>query len=227
MSRAKQSKGQCGFCGQEFAKNGASRHIKSCAGFQQAVAKAEGSKRKSETLYHLRAQAEGQAEYWLDLEMPGSARLKDLDHYLREIWLECCGHMSQFSYGGWGGTELGMSNRIGEIFQHGETVTHIYDFGTESVTLIKPTGQREGKPLSKHPVTLLVRNLAPVFECQECQQPATWLCMECVIEDETDGTLCDKHMENHPHDNYGEPMHLVNSPRMGMCGYDGPAEPPY
>ena len=26
---------------------------------------------------------------------------------------------------------------------------------------------------------------------------------------------------------YGDPISLVNSPRLGMCGYDGPAEPPY
>ncbi|WP_127011414.1 hypothetical protein ACF3DV_03465 [Chlorogloeopsis fritschii PCC 9212] len=28
-------------------------------------------------------------------------------------------------------------------------------------------------------------------------------------------------------DNYGEPIPLVNSPRLSLCGYDGPAEPPY
>ena len=28
---------------------------------------------------------------------------------------------------------------------------------------------------------------------------------------------------HHPHDQYGEPIPLVNSPRLGMCGYDGPA----
>lgn len=30
-----------------------------------------------------------------------------------------------------------------------------------------------------------------------------------------------------PHDDYGEPIELVNSPRLGMCGYTGPADPPY
>jgi hypothetical protein len=51
--------------------------------------------------------------------------------------------------------------------------------------------------------------------------------LECVYEMDEQGTLCDEHARNHPHDNYGEPMPLVNSPRVGMCGYDGPAEPPY
>lgn len=227
MARAKQTKGLCTFCGQEIAKASVKKHFLSCAKFQEAMTHAEGSKRKSDILLHLRAQAEGQSQFWLDLEMPASAKLEDLDHYLRGIWLECCGHMSQFSYGGWGGIELRKASTIGKAFQGGETVTHIYDFGTESITLIKPVGQREGKTLSKHPVALLVRNLAPVYECQECGKPAAWLCMECIYEDEATGLLCDKHAENHPHDNYGEPVQLYNSPRMGLCGYEGPAEPPY
>jgi hypothetical protein len=41
------------------------------------------------------------------------------------------------------------------------------------------------------------------------------------------GTLCDAHAATHPHEDYGEPLALVNSPRSGMCGYEGPADPPY
>ena len=224
---AKQSKGKCAFCGQEIAKSSAAKHLATCASWQAAMAKAEGSKRKSETLYHLRAQAQGQVQFWLNLEMRGLAALKELDHYLREIWLECCGHMSQFSYGGWGGQEIGMGGTIAKAFEYQDELTHIYDFGTESVTLIKMVGVREGKPVTSHPITLLLRNVPPTYECQECQQPAAWLCMECVIEDDAQGILCDLHAENHPHDNYGEPIPLVNSPRLGLCGYEGPAEPPY
>ena len=227
MARSKQSKGVCHFCSQEFAKSGMGRHIATCASRQAAVAKAESAKRKEETLYHLRVQAAGQAPFWLDLEMRGSAKLKDLDDYLRAIWLECCGHMSQFSHGGWRGREIAMSRRIDDAFTSGQELTHIYDFGTESVSLIKPIGKRTGKPVTTHPIVLLDRNVAPVYTCQECQQPASWLCMECIIEEGEEGMLCDQHAKTHPHDGYGDPLSLVNSPRLGMCGYDGPAEPPY
>ncbi|SMF94515.1 hypothetical protein SAMN02949497_1833 [Methylomagnum ishizawai] len=226
MARAKTSKGRCAFCQQDIAKNMASRHFPACPAWKEATAHAEGSKRKAETLYHLRVQAEGQPEFWLDLEMRGSAKLKDLDEYLRAIWLECCGHMSQFSHGGWGGEELPMNQSLASALAGGE-LTHIYDFGTESISLIKPLDRREGKPIGKHPITLLIRNLMPPAACIECQEPATWLCMECLIDDETEGTLCDRHAQNHPHDTYGAPIHIVNSPRLGLCGYEGPADPPY
>lgn len=73
----------------------------------------------------------------------------------------------------------------------------------------------------------MARNNQPNLDCDECDQPARWLCMECQIEHELPGTLCDAHVKNHPHDNYGEPFEIVNSPRMGLCGYQGPADPPY
>ena len=159
--------------------------------------------------------------------MKGSAKLADLDSYLRAIWLECCGHLSQFSVGGWQGDEIPMKNRIDRVFRPGVELTHIYDFGTSSETLVKAVGVRQGNPLTKHPIFLMARNDPPEVLCMECDQPATWLCLECVYELDEPGTLCDEHAQDHPHDEYGEPMPLVNSPRVGMCGYTGPAEPPY
>jgi hypothetical protein len=72
----------------------------------------------------------------------------------------------------------------------------------------------------------MVRNGMPETECMECDEPAKWLCSQCMMEGEDSGLLCAKHLKTHPHDDY-EPLPVVNSPRMGMCGYDGPARPPY
>jgi len=178
-------------------------------------------------IYHLRVEDAFGGDYWLDLEMCGSAHLKDLDKYLRTIWLECCGHMSRFSFGGWGSGELAMKTPSDQIFEPGVKLTHIYDFGTTSETLIKVAGVREGKATTSHPIALMARNLPPEAKCIECEKAASWLCVECMYEDDSPGLLCDKHVQDHPHDNYGEPMPLVNSPRTGMCAYTGPAEPPY
>lgn len=147
---------------------------------------------------------------------------------MRAIWLECCGHLSEFSRGGWGSEKISKTRSVGQVFgKLGVELTHIYDFGTESVTLIKAVGSRTGKPTTRHPIALMARNMPPEYQCIECKQPASSLCLECLIEENVWGTLCDAHARTHPHENYDRPMPLVNSPRLGMCGYTGPAEPPY
>ena len=227
MARGKQSKGKCIFCGREMTKGGLTKHFSTCAQRQEAIESASSKKGTEQKLYHLQAQDAWSPYFWLHLEMKGSARLADLDHYLRAIWLECCGHLSQFSVGGWRGEEIPQSKRIDQVFKPGVELTHIYDFGTSSETLVKMVGVRQGKPLGSHPIFLMARNNPPEALCIECEQPASWLCLECTYENEEPGTLCTKHAKAHPHEEYGEPMPLVNSPRVGMCGYVGPAEAPY
>jgi hypothetical protein len=202
------------------------KHLATCPSRQAAIAKAETGKAASEMLYHLRIEDAYRREFWLDLEMRGAKSLKDLDTYLRAIWLECCGHLSEFSGGGLART-IGKQRKIQDVFADGGQLTHIYDFGTSSETVVKCVGVRAGKPTTSRPISLMVRNVMPTAQCIECEEAATHLCLECLIEQETWGTLCDTHTETHPHDNYGDPIPLVNSPRLGMCGYDGPAEPPY
>lgn len=227
MPRGKTMAGTCAFCGQAVTKQGGARHRSSCSDFQTALHSAEQSRRKAEPLFELRVQDAHGGQFWLDLEMRGSATLQDLDDYLRAIWLECCGHMSQFSVGGWGGDEIPKRGRAGNVLQPRLELTHIYDFGTESETRVKTVGAREGKPIDSRPLTLLARNVMPAATCVECGMPASYVCMECVTEHERWGTLCDAHAATHPHEDYGEPLRLVNSPRLGLCGYTGPAEPPY
>jgi hypothetical protein len=135
--------------------------------------------------------------------------------------------LSEFTIGGFGGQTIPKSWTADKALEPGMTLTHLYDFGSTSYTQIKVAGKRYGKPLGRHGIALLARNLPPVFPCIECGQPGTWLCMECLIEEQTSGILCDAHVENHPHEDYGEPFPLVNSPRIGTCAYCGPADPPY
>ncbi len=224
---AKQSRGTCQFCGKESSKGALTRHLKSCPARTAASAKADQG--GDEFLLHLRVQDAYSPDFWLHLEMRGSATLKDLDRYLRAIWLECCGHLSQFSVGGWSGQEIAKSRAAHLAFSAAgdRPLTHIYDFGTESETQITLVAAREGKPLTKHPIVLMARNLMPEAACQECDAPAAFVCMECIYEENESGLLCAQHVKDHPHDEYGEPMGLYNSPRTGMCGYDGPALPPY
>lgn len=229
MARKPQARGKCQYCGEETAKAGMSRHLEKCENRAQVIQIAEAGSQLEETLWHIRVQDAYAKDFWLDLEMRGSASLEKLDSYLRAIWLECCGHLSQFTVGGWGGREVGKARKADDIFRKEPDLLHLYDFGTTSETAIHVVDSRKGKPTTKHPIALMSRNNMPERICQTCGKPAVYLCMECLIEGDVDENpfLCEEHAEDHPHTDYGEPMPLVNSPRVGMCGYEGPAEPPY
>jgi len=227
MAKMSKPRGKCAFCGRELTRGGMTRHLAACPERKEAIAAAEQAQGRRQQLHHLVAHDAGWGGYWLHLEMSGASNLFELDDYLRRIWLECCGHLSEFTTGGWGSRELSLRSKISTVLQPGTTLTHLYDFGTTSYTTIRSISVRRGKPLNEHPILLMARNNPLEFVCQECGQPATWLCTECIYEHEQDGLLCDTHAESHPHDDYGGPMPIVNSPRIGMCGYCGPAEPPY
>jgi hypothetical protein len=203
------------------------RHLQTCRGRTEAAAESDRKRGRAGKLTHLRV-SDWSGDFWLDLEMKGSATLQDLDRYLRAIWLECCGHLSLFSTGGWSEEDqLPNKTRIDQILDPGVQILHIYDFGTSSETFVKGVAVREGMPTTSRPIALMARNNPPELICMECDQPASGICIECVYEDDKDGLLCRQHVKTHPHRDYGDPMPVVNSPRMGMCGYEGPAEPPY
>ncbi len=222
MPRKPENPGTCAYCGETITKRGVDKHL---AGCQKRLAAVQASSQPEENLWRLRVQDAFDKDFWLDLEMRGSASMTQLDKYLRAIWLECCGHLSEFTIGGWDGTKVGMARKADTTFGPGLVLRHLYDYGTTSETDVKVLGVSQGKPISKRPISLLARNLIPEAVCQECDQKAAYLCLECIWDAEKSGYLCEEHCEEHEHPE--GPVALVNSPRLGMCGYDGPATPPY
>ncbi len=224
MADSPQWQGTCSYCDTSYAKGGMIRHLRTCSDREAAISAANGTEK---TLYHLRVDDEWAPPFWLDLEMWGAAPLGALDSYLRSIWLECCGHLSQFTTGGWGSRELSDDRCADEALGPDTELVHLYDFGTTSETRIRVMDVREGAPTTDRPIALMARNEMPDAPCMECDRQAEWICVECMYETDDTGHFCDEHIDSHPHDAYGEPLPLVNSPRTGMCGYEGPAEPPY
>ncbi len=170
----------------------------------------------------------GASEYWMHLEVPAKTTLDDLDGFLRDTWLECCGHLSAFKIAGRtymsaGGAGLdGLSDRtmryaLDRVLSPGTSFLHEYDFGSTTELALKVASERVGVALEKGSAVMAV-NLPPDIRCQSCGAVATQVCTQCIYAG--DGWLCDECAEDH---RCGENMLLpvVNSPRVGMCGYTG------
>ncbi len=230
MAKREQTKGVCQLCQGVASKAGMTRHLAKCLaaheGAETAVSK---SPPKTVRLLQILVQGQYNPEYWLQVEMPATATLRDLDQFLRDIWLECCGHLSAFKIAGtqysvqmaaeagnsWFASpweERNMDVPVGKVLRPDMKFTHEYDFGSTTKLALRVVGEREGQAPEQR-VRLLARNEPPQILCELCKKkPAAWVdvfndygwyCEECN-EDTEEGVLP-----------------VVNSPRVGVCGYTG------
>jgi hypothetical protein len=218
---ASASTGKCLLCGASFGKLGITRHLQACAG---AAAPAAGA-------FHLVVEGAYAPQYWMHLLVSSRASLANLDAFLRKTWLECCGHLSAFTiegirytdprgrddFWGLGEPERNISTRLAKVLKPGLELSYEYDFGSTTDLRLRVVGET-GLPASGEKVTVLARNDAPQIACEECGNPATRVCSQCIYEGV--GWLCDDCIVEHE---CGREMSLpvVNSPRVGVCGYTG------
>jgi hypothetical protein len=179
-------------------------------------------KTRKTKVFHLVVEGRYLPEYWMHLEVPTNATLEDLDGFLRDIWLECCGHLSAFTIEGETYisrpvevADQDMDVALSKVLSPGMKFYHEYDFGTTTELTLRVVSEREGEIGD---IQLLARNEPPSIKCELCGKIATQVCSECIWSGE--GWLCEGCAPEHE---CGEEMLLpvVNSPRVGMCGYTG------
>jgi len=107
--------------------------------------------------------------------------------------------------------------QLGKVLSVGQKFSYTYDFGSSTHLNLRIVSEREGLANPKDAVVLLARNLAPEFKCSICDAPAT-LILGGVWGD--GNTYCKKHAKKY--EDEGLLLPIVNSPRVGVCGYDGP-----
>ncbi len=220
--KRKQSKGECFFCNKLFSKGGMKRHLESCKTRKTTFGTSSKNKVR---YYHIIVETKYPSSYWLHIGIPSSAKLEDLDSFLRDMWLECCDHLSAFTIGdrsydsntSYGGDGKSMNVKLYNVLQVGVTFYHDYDFGSTTSLKLRFVGEYKSEPQDDY-VQLLSRNEAPEFKCHNCGKPATEICTSCMYEGT--GFLCKECAETHECE-YGGFLPVVNSPRMGVCGYTG------
>jgi len=225
MARAA-STGKCFLCKGTFKRAAMTRHVGAC--LQERAASAErpaarpGKKAKC---LHIWVEGRYLPQYWLYIEVPAKAKLSTLDQFLRDIWLECCGHMSAFTIGEQmysvepmeDYAEHDMNVALSALLAPGTAFLYEYDFGTTTDLKLRILSEAEGK-LQGNAIRLLARNHPPEIPCGKCGKPATKVCPFCVHD--AGGWLCNACAPKHKcEDDVFLPV--VNSPRTGMCAYTG------
>ncbi len=221
---ASTSSGACRKCQRVIAKTQMTRHLKRCLG----PAESNGQ-------YLILADMPG-SPYWAYFTAPRNVTLDRIDDVLRRMWVECCQHLSAFfvnnvrfvsdpeptsssAFGGLFATrhvERPLSVTLKQALREGSEFRYEYDFGSTTELRIRVLDDQMAG--IKGDVAVAARNEAPEVACATCGQPATAL----DVQDWEPVPYCETCLGSM------EEMWLplINSPRTGVCGYEGPSVEP-
>lgn len=205
--------GICTYCNTEISKNTRSilSHFIDCHG--RDIVEGYGSA----TYLLLLVQSKYSPDYWLVVKAKFDISMKTLDKFLKDIWLECCGHLSEFSDKN---TTIPMSRHLSQVMSEGLKIDYIYDFGSSTELTLSMI--QTIQDVDEGNLLVLVRNKTPEYECSSCNKKAIAICPYCI--DEGEGFLCQSCSGQHKCVlEEGEDLlsPLMNSPRDGVCGYAG------
>lgn len=162
-----------------------------------------------ENCYLIKAEGAYNKDYWLFFTVPLQARLEVIDEFLRQIWCECCGHLSAFCIDR---NEFAKSRQL-SVLAVGDKLLYEYDFGSTTEIMLTIVSEIS-RPKQRQKVRLLARNEPLLHVCNTCGVPATHMGAPW-----DNKFFCDKCVKTVKNGEYLLPV--VNSPRSGECGYDG------
>jgi len=206
------SEGKCLYCNQLFSQKDIGKHLaRHLADREKAEA---GS--TTQTYCHVVVEAD---VMFLHLLVKGDAKMKTIDNFLRDIWLNCCDHLSGFGHKNF---KISMNHIAQDVFEPRIKIFHDYDYGTTTRVFLK--GLKHYKLCQKENIILLSRNEPLKIMCVMCnKEPAANLCSTCIWDQEA--FFCETCSKEHEKscDDFADYacMPVVNSPRMGECGYVG------
>ena len=209
-------KAKCYYCNKELTERTIKRHMKNCSEMKKIIEEQNvtDKKQRNQFIIAIKSKYEGN-DYCIYLSIDGTLGLVHIDQFIRDIWVECCGHLSGFRIRGKFYQDHSMNTRLNDILDIDEKFEYEYDFGSttylnlEVVDIIQVSS-------SFSQIEIIARNHDIKHECETCGKEAKffnyendkWECENCI--DENNDMISE--------------IEYCNSPRDGVCGYEGHKE---
>ncbi|MCE2508769.1 MAG: hypothetical protein J4G04_05665 [Nitrosopumilaceae archaeon] len=215
-------KGECRVCGAKYTARGMAPHMK------KHMAKAFGDPDR----FIIRIDQGPQGPFWMYVQVSTEATFGVLDRFLRAVWMECCGHLSEFTVGG---KSAGKRKRLSAVLSGGAGFAYQYDMGDTTALRLTVMGRSarlidlgglvrndayfpppmvvgEGK------VRIVALHEKVRYNCEKCGKAASYVCPQCIYDGT--GACCEVCAPSH---GCGDDMLLAaaQSPRVGTCGFEG------
>lgn len=203
------SEGKCFYCTQIVPQAQITKHLAA----HLAQMQKEDAAKSPETYCHIVVE---DGVMFLQLLVKGKASMKKIDTFLKDIWLDCCGHMSGFGHKDF---KVSTTHMVMDVFETKVKIYHDYDYG--STTRVYLRGIKNYKLNLKEDIVLLSRNEPLKLICAKCEKhPAANICTVCDWDFFCESCSTQHDKECADFQDYAK-MPVVNSPRMGVCGYTG------
>ena len=127
-------------------RTGIAKHLQTCKKRVDLYEKAK----KTEKYFELLLYGAYNKDYWLIIQIKENATLDDLDRFIRDIWVECCGHLIVFEI-------------VGVSYEREPDD----DFGSTTEIMVKVLDHYSAQKQNEK-VVILSRNNPPEFACSIC-----------------------------------------------------------
>lgn len=156
-------------------RTGIAKHLQTCKERVDLYEKAE----KTEKYFELLLYGAYNKDYWLIIQIKENATLDDLDRFIRDIWVECYGHLSVFEIDGvsyerepdddfgWGEPAKSTNHTLKQVLTTGMIFNYEYDFGSTTEIMVKVLDHYSAQKQNEK-VVILSRNNPPEFACSIC-----------------------------------------------------------
>lgn len=169
-------KGKCYYCNKELTERTIKRHMKSCSMMKNRIEEsiAKNGKLRKQFIIAIKPKYD-KNEYCIYLSIDGTLGLVHIDQFIRDVWVECCGHLSAFVIKKKFYQDNEMNIRLNEILSVGEKFQYEYDFGSttylelEVVDIINVS-----KDFTQ--IEIIARNNEIISEFNYCNSPRDGVC---------------------------------------------------
>lgn len=209
-------KAKCYYCNKELTEKTIKRHMKSCSEMKKSIQEqsATDKKQRNQFIISIKPKYAGN-EYCIYLSIDGTLGLIYIDKFIRDIWVECCGHLSGFKIRGSFYQDHSMNTKLNNILNIDEKFEYEYDFGSTTHLILEVVDIIQ-VPSSFSQIEIIARNYEINHECEICGAEAKyfnygkdeWECKNCIDKD----------------DDMISEFDYCNSPRDGVCCYEGHKE---
>jgi hypothetical protein len=215
----------CKTCPAKFFKKDIITHQNTCI--------VSTNKHKSGYLIRFVSYGQNNNQYYMYALFDASSTFSDIDIFLKEMWVECCGHLSGFSNLN---SQIKIKNStLISKYPNQSTFLYEYDYGSTTQVFFEfiEILNLNKKTKTKQPIELLLRNDPPYIKCYSCDKNSVFYYEDMSFcREDSYGFYLEKPKEiketkvikktKEPKEIRIQKEYLLpilNSPRSGVCGY--------